>query len=437
MKQLLSSRGVISLGAITALTVVAGLMGSPAKADTSTSISPDLNSLFFSWDPAKADDTSTAVLDSDVTLKSAFSKDSTSRYSTSALFANKISINNVDHTYSFTNGDAQSSSYYTVDANNGSITTLSGQSKYYSKKNADGNLDLGRVTTTSDGMQIAEKLTLNVANRSIDHETTIRNGSSTLKGSAYYGTLLDTMLDSNDQIPIYSAGDGGIYLEDSNLRLYCEPTSSNLSLNAGHYVHTPGGAMANSVSADNQPMGKELTKVGDSAITYQLKNATTLPVDGTVTYDYSEMLYTQNQLTWKNGEANGWKMFSGTDLTLMEDPGNALFRNYVFYSPNHEAISKQFRDLIPGVYHLTVYAKGEAGSDPTLPLKVSLKTNPSSGESRTLLLANPLNSGEKVQKGYFKVSVNVTLSPDEDNPLIVVENYNGGYIAGVSITPIN
>lgn len=144
--------------------------------------------------------------------------------------------------------------------------------------------------------------------------------------------------------------------------------------------------------------------------------------------------------TWPDGSPNGWKDFAGNNLNLVKDPANALFGDYVFYSDEQSAIYKEFKDeesFEPGNYRVTVYAKGTTDAAPTLPLKVSLKQSPSSGDSRILLLANPLSSGEKVEKGYYKVSADVELSEDERTPFITVENYQGGYIAGISIKPIN
>lgn len=148
---------------------------------------------------------------------------------------------------------------------------------------------------------------------------------------------------------------------------------------------------------------------------------------------------TVTEETWPDGAPNGWKDFAGNNLNLIKDPTNSLFGDYVFFSNEQVAIYKKFigeDSFEPGKYKVTVYAKGATDAAPNLPLKVSLKTSPSSGDSRTLLLANPLSSGEKVEKGYYKVSADVELSDDETTPLITVENYQGGYIAGIFITPV-
>lgn len=144
--------------------------------------------------------------------------------------------------------------------------------------------------------------------------------------------------------------------------------------------------------------------------------------------------------TWPDGSPAGWKNFAGDDLELLEDPDNSLFGDYIFYSEQQAAIYKIFdgdEAFHAGNYRVTVYAKGTSDTPPSSPLKVSLKKDSSSGDSRTLLLANPLSSGEKVDKGYYKVSADVTLAEDETTPLITVENYQGGYIAGIFIDPLD
>lgn len=148
----------------------------------------------------------------------------------------------------------------------------------------------------------------------------------------------------------------------------------------------------------------------------------------------------ESEPTWENGSPNGWKAFAGEDVNIIKDPENALFGDFVYHSDQQAAIYKIFdgiNSFFPGNYRVTIYAKGNTSTPPSLPLKVSLKEDISSGNSRILLLANPLSSGEKVEKGFYKVSANVTLSANETTPLITIENYQGGYITGIYIEPID
>lgn len=405
-----------------------------SKVDASNVItkSSDLNDLFTTWSKASIKDTANAKINDSVTLGDQFSSKSV------GMFNNRVSIDGKNHTYSFSDGDSSTSPYYYIDGNK--TYTIEGDAKYYKKLNKDGNTDLARVVTNNNGMQVAEKLSLNAKTRSFDHEVTVRNGTKSKLLGQFFGTYLDTMLDDNDGIPIYASGDGGTYIEDDNLKLFNKALSDNIGLIAGHY--SAGGILDDKIPVTNQSEGKELVDSGDSALQYQTKEKVSLNVNDTLTYNYSEALYSQDEPdpTWPDGSPSGWKNFAGQDLELLDDPENSLFGDYVFYSDQQAAIYKKFigeDSLHEGKYHIAVYAKGMGSQVPSLPLKVSLKKDSSSSDSRTLLLANPLSSGKKEDKGYYKVEADVTIAEDETTPLITVENYQGGYIAGIFIDPVD
>ena len=172
---------------------------------------------------------------------------------------------------------------------------------------------------------------------------------------------------------------------------------------------------------------------GDYQVVYEVTNS----LGGTSTKNINVTVSLEP--TWPDGAPNGWKNFAGEELELLNDPDNALFGDYVFYSEQQAAIYKTFEGdeaFQEGKYRVTVYAKGKNDTRPSLPLKVSLKKDPSGTDSRTLLLANPLSGGELGDKGYYKVSADVDIAADETTPLITVENYQGGYISGIFIEPI-
>jgi len=423
---MISNKKIMTCGVIALSSLI---IGSKVNANTASS---DLNALFTSWSITNASDKANAVVSDSVTLGDKFSDESV------GMFSNMVTIDGEEHTYSYHDGDSSTSPYYRIDSNNQTYV-ISGKTNYYKKINKDGNVDLARVITSSDGMQVAEKLTLNISTRSFDHEVTVRNGTESNILGQYFGTYLDTMLDDNDEIPIYASGDGGTYIEDSNLKLFNKTLSNNICLNAGHY--SPDGILLDKVPVANQKKGEELVDSGDSALQYQTKSKVSLKVNDTLTYNYSEALYSQDEPdpTWPDGSPNGWKDFAGQNLDLLDSPENSLFGDYVYYSGETSAIYKQFigeEMLHEGKYRVTVYAKGIDSEIPTLPLKVSLKKDPASGDSRTLLLANPLGSGEKVDKGYYKVTADVDIAEDETSPLITVQNYQGGYIAGIFLEPL-
>lgn len=98
--------------------------------------------------------------------------------------------------------------------------------KYYTSTNSVGNGMLARVVTTGP-YQIAETVQV-TQNGEIRHDVTIRNKSSeAITGLSGMGVSLDTMLDGDDRIPIYSDGDGGIYIQNDGITLYCSPVANS------------------------------------------------------------------------------------------------------------------------------------------------------------------------------------------------------------------
>lgn len=416
---------------------IAGFSGEVSAESKQTS--SNLNDLFKGWKSENSTSTVESNVNDSVYLRTAFP-------SRNAMFKNFVSINNTEHTYSYSFGDSTTSPYYSKDVSKESsntneyISNAVNDVKYYSQINKNGNKDLAKVITYTNAIQIAETVSLNIQTRSFDHESIVRNGSNDTLDKKYYGTYLDTMLDDADDIGIYAEGTGGIYIQNSELKLFCKPLSNNVKIIAGHYAAQ--GHLNDPVEVTNQTSGTPIVSSGDSAIQYELKEPVSLGKNEIVKYSYSESLYAQEEIndpTWPNGDADGWKNFAGKDLELLNDPENSLFGEYTFYSPVQVAIYKTFEgadEFVPGKYQVTVFAKPLESESGNLPLKVSLKQDHSSGESRTLLLKN-INKGKKVDKGYYKLSAEVTLDLDEVAPLIIVENYQGGYITNISITPIS
>lgn len=176
----------------------------------------------------------------------------------------------------------------------------------------------------------------------------------------------------------------------------------------------------------------DTSKTGIYHVTYSVTNSQGESTSKTITVTVAGG-------TWPDGSPHGWRDFSGQNLELLKDPKNALFGDYVFYSKQQSSIYKLFNGqdrLKVGNYRVTVYAKALPSQPANLPLKVTLKKNTSSPDGRTILLANPLSSGELVDKGYYKVSEEFSVAKGETTPLINVENYQGGYIAGIFLTKI-
>lgn len=142
---------------------------------------------------------------------------------------------------------------------------------------------------------------------------------------------------------------------------------------------------------------------------------------------------------WPNGDTDGWKMFSGEKINLINDPENSIIdTNEVFYSDKQASIYKIFsgKDALKvgKKYKVTVYFKpltDEVNLD-TYRVKVSLKEDSSSQDYRELINTT-LNNGTSYEKGYYSVTNTFVIGEKESEPLINVENFQGGYIGSISI----
>nr|WP_242586597.1 immunoglobulin-like domain-containing protein [Enterococcus sp. DIV0869a] len=144
--------------------------------------------------------------------------------------------------------------------------------------------------------------------------------------------------------------------------------------------------------------------------------------------------------TWPGGTTDGWKMFSGEDIELVKDPVNALVGEHTFYADKHASIYKRYtgKDALEAnqVYRATVYFKPMNNSLVGHYVKLALKSDPSGKESREIFnttLANAIPA----EKGYYCVTTTFEVGEDETDPLIVVENYQPGYIGSVNISKVN
>ncbi|MDA9470076.1 lectin-like domain-containing protein [Enterococcus sp. 5H] len=144
--------------------------------------------------------------------------------------------------------------------------------------------------------------------------------------------------------------------------------------------------------------------------------------------------------TWPEGKSNGWKMFAGQDIELQYNPDEALVGDYTFFSTQHAGVYKHFTGteaLEQGKeYRVTVYVKPENEKPAGHRLKVSLKEDPSSKESRELINAF-ISDGTLAEKGYYRMTSTFKLGAKETDPLIVIENFNAGYIGSINVSKIN
>ncbi|MEI5995394.1 MucBP domain-containing protein [Candidatus Enterococcus mansonii] len=170
---------------------------------------------------------------------------------------------------------------------------------------------------------------------------------------------------------------------------------------------------------------------GNYKVTYRVKNSRNEVAEKTI------KVSVRINNTWPNGQASGWKMFSGHDVQLQHNPKEALIGDYTFYSDSHSSIYKHFTEndgLKKGTeYRVTIYVKPVNGKPESNRVKVSLKEDPAGKDSRELL--NTFASKEQLaEKGYYRVTKTFKVGENETNPLIVVENFSAGYIGSINIS---
>ncbi len=172
-------------------------------------------------------------------------------------------------------------------------------------------------------------------------------------------------------------------------------------------------------------------------VTYQVRNSSGEVAQKTITV-------TVNPYNpWPDGNTDGWKMFSGEDIDLKTDPENSILEsNKVFYADKQASIYKIYsgKDALKAgkKYKVTVYFKPLTEIIPlsSYRVEVALKADPNTSNYRDLINTT-LDTGASYIKGYHSVTAEFTVGTDETNPLINVQNYQGGYIGSVSILPVN
>ncbi|MGV0169105.1 MucBP domain-containing protein [Furfurilactobacillus sp. WILCCON 0119] len=248
--------------------------------------SNDLNSEFVNWSPATK--TASAV--------DPFSRDS-KQFRVDLYFPFLGRVNNAlfghaifdstggKHTYSYKDGDSNTS-FYNL---NNNTHVQADEVNYYFKDGGNNNSQLARVITDrSNNVQISEILNV-TATGAITHQVKWLNIGTAALSNQTLSVFLDTDLDGDDYIPIYSTGNNGAFIKTTNLTLYCEALSG-VQVYAGQYE---AGTLLDGVLASGD-YGRQLTGGIDTAISYQSPNLTLNPGE---TYDmtYQERVFTPEE----------------------------------------------------------------------------------------------------------------------------------------------
>ncbi|WP_435340504.1 mucin-binding protein [Enterococcus durans] len=314
-----AANSVATPGTNTAAPLAANLEAVPTVAASSpTDNTGDLNAQFSNWTVADANPVATATFtvngsDYEVTMKKPDNL--------GTLEANTIekTAEGIAHTYSYSKGSGVTSVYYTV--SNGTIGWFNqipdkaSDSKYYTSIDSSGNGMFAHVTT-SGSYQIAETIQVTKDGK-INHDVTIRNKSSeTISNLSGMGVRLDTMLDDNDRIPIYSDGNGGFYIQNAGITLYSS-AGDNSNVLAGEYNKTDPSEYFLSSGAG----GTVLLRDRDTSILYETP-VTTLAPDQSVTFGFTERVLVNTKVVEHFVDVAGKTIAS--DIVVGGQPGQAF-----------------------------------------------------------------------------------------------------------------
>jgi hypothetical protein len=221
-----------------------------------------------------------------------------------------------------------------------------------------------------------------------------------------------------------------LFANDIEINQYDEfdPFDSRIGLKA---VDKVDGDITEKITVEENNVDTSVP--GNYTVTYRVQNSSNEVTRKTINVKVNI------KETWPNGIPEGWKMFSGEDIELVKDPDRALVGDYTFFADQHASIYKHFTNneaLIAGKeYRATIYFKPQVNEDlSNHHVKLSLKADPSSNESRDIFNTTLANATPG-DKGYSYITQTFTVAEDETNPLIIIENYRGGYIGSINVAP--
>lgn len=208
----------------------------------------------------------------------------------SPLFSNSVTgSDGVEHTYSFLNGSSDTSAYY-VRTSDGTYQQVGANSeKSYTKDNG-GQTQLRKDVVSDDNVTVSEVLSMD-AQGQFNHEITFTNNGTSTLSNVKLGTMLDTMLDNEDDVTIYSDGNGGIFMKNDAITLFSDPIT-NTTVYAGEW-NGSSFDIGNSIQASNN-YGEVMSSDTDTAIEYESAPVTLAP-GASSTFSYTERLYTDHE----------------------------------------------------------------------------------------------------------------------------------------------
>ena len=191
-----------------------------------------------------------------------------------------------DHTYSFYGGDSSTSAYY-IRKSNGDYAVINGSDVSTTVVNND----LKQVfVDSSTGLEVTEIVHI-TQDGQIQHTVTIKNVGDQTLNNVSFGTMLDTMLDDNDDISLYASGNGVVFIKNDELTLYVEALR-NAHVYAGQWNGSESDIADRLKVSGNY--GKSLINDVDSAVQYET-DFLNLAKGQSYIYSYVERLFTAHE----------------------------------------------------------------------------------------------------------------------------------------------
>jgi hypothetical protein len=137
-----------------------------------------------------------------------------------------------------------------------------------------------------------------IADGRVAHDVTVTNTGASPLANFDFGVMLDTMLDSDDRVPLTKSTNNALYMENTGFRLHLAMTGGDRML-AGPWPRSD--TLQDWVNIRDFNSGDVVLTGVDSAIEYQAVNRT-LAVGESLTMSYEERVFSATEL--QTGKAN-------------------------------------------------------------------------------------------------------------------------------------
>ncbi|MCL2784626.1 MAG: hypothetical protein FWD55_04160 [Propionibacteriaceae bacterium] len=218
------------------------------------------------------------------------------------LVANSVASNGEEWTYVFNEGMGSTSDMWYTDSNGTSwIMILDPSSFSFWTKSQQGSLAVAvvgevRLSQLSRTLKYTEILDITSDGRLIHHVTLTNTGASAIN-SIGFSALVDTMLNSNDSIPIHAGGQDSAYIENSDFRLYLDMLDGDQMLVGDWDIARENGrrGLPDFVSPNDVAPGTILINGTDTSAVYST-TPRSMGAGQSVTLAFQERLYSPSEI---------------------------------------------------------------------------------------------------------------------------------------------